>query len=405
MQPISESKSPPFSSTRKHGCSYKDMLQVHNESPGPAFDSSSQQRTGLDTVQVNVFVLTDEKEQAYYISEGVLEEEEKEEEEEEEGDEKDDDVGVEEGEYEEWPPLTATISTKGIVTDSNASMGVPSSLCSSKGSHGNEGGNSDGSIWKKASALMSECPEDWPTLQASCSVPYHSDDDRDDMNDNDDHVDDKDEDNEIDSDTYRESCDENQIDHNEQDNSVTVGNLENNSSTGVEVLLHDMHINEIETNSTAESNSMSTETLAAKVQSKVSFSRSSAILRGGVSGGWSAAASARAAAEDDGIGWISQGNITSHLSALGNSLGRASMVTIGGGKSKNRPKNKSSSGGGRVVEAAEKARVACLTTDFSMQNVLMQLGLKVLSVDGLLVKSVKQFVLRCMACYQVLEGL
>jgi len=55
------------------------------------------------------------------------------------------------------------------------------------------------------------------------------------------------------------------------------------------------------------------------------------------------------------------------------------------------------------VEAAEKARVACLTTDFSMQNVLMQLGLKVLSVDGLLVKSVKQFVLRCMACYQVLE--
>ena len=80
------------------------------------------------------------------------------------------------------------------------------------------------------------------------------------------------------------------------------------------------------------------------------------------------------------------------------------MVTIGGGKSKNRPKNKSSSGGGRVV-AVEKARVACLTTDFSMQNVLMQLGLKVLSVDGLLVKSVKQFVLRCMACYQVLEGL
>lgn len=42
---------------------------------------------------------------------------------------------------------------------------------------------------------------------------------------------------------------------------------------------------------------------------------------------------------------------------------------------------------------------ACITGDFSMQNVLMQIGIKVLSVQkGLLIKQARQFVLRCIAC-------
>lgn len=46
-------------------------------------------------------------------------------------------------------------------------------------------------------------------------------------------------------------------------------------------------------------------------------------------------------------------------------------------------------------------RVACFTTDFTMQNVLLQLALSVLSTQGKLVREVKKWVLRCMACYTI----
>jgi RNA-binding protein NOB1 len=44
--------------------------------------------------------------------------------------------------------------------------------------------------------------------------------------------------------------------------------------------------------------------------------------------------------------------------------------------------------------------VACLTTDFAMQNILIQMGLHVASVDGMLIKRVKTFVFRCYACHR-----
>lgn len=43
--------------------------------------------------------------------------------------------------------------------------------------------------------------------------------------------------------------------------------------------------------------------------------------------------------------------------------------------------------------------VACLTTDFAMQNVLIQIGINVVSLDGLLIKQAKTFILRCFACF------
>ena len=308
-------------------------------------------------------------------------------------------------EVEEWPALPSTSTNQAaVITGSKANLIVQTSE-SSKDINGCDAVENDENIWAKASTLMSECPEEWPTLQASCSVPYNSDDDRDSADDNEDHDFDDGEDEEIDA--NRECCDEFEDDNCEDDNDceVHVDIVHDTNLASTESLLEDMHIHEIDNkDSTTESKSVATEaSTAAKMQTKASFSRSSAILRGEASGGWSAAASARAAAEDDGIGWISRDNITSHLSALGNSLGRASVVTDGSEKSKNknRSKNTGRNGRGRAAEVVEKTRVACLTTDFSMQNVLMQLGLKVLSVDGLLVKSVKQFVLRCMACYQV----
>ncbi|KYR00020.1 hypothetical protein DLAC_03517 [Tieghemostelium lacteum] len=42
--------------------------------------------------------------------------------------------------------------------------------------------------------------------------------------------------------------------------------------------------------------------------------------------------------------------------------------------------------------------VGLITRDFSMQNVILQMGLNLISVDGMVIKQVKQFVLKCVAC-------
>lgn len=45
-------------------------------------------------------------------------------------------------------------------------------------------------------------------------------------------------------------------------------------------------------------------------------------------------------------------------------------------------------------------KVACMTTDFAMQNVLKLMGLSVVSVDGLLIQETKTWILRCYSCYK-----
>jgi RNA-binding protein NOB1 len=47
-----------------------------------------------------------------------------------------------------------------------------------------------------------------------------------------------------------------------------------------------------------------------------------------------------------------------------------------------------------------KRRVGCITTDYALQNVLLQMGMMLISVDGLVIKRVKQFVLQCFGCNQ-----
>lgn len=46
------------------------------------------------------------------------------------------------------------------------------------------------------------------------------------------------------------------------------------------------------------------------------------------------------------------------------------------------------------------ASVACMTTDFAMQNVLMQIGLNVAALDGRVIKQMRTFIFRCAACYR-----
>ncbi|XP_034230865.1 RNA-binding protein NOB1 [Thrips palmi] len=52
------------------------------------------------------------------------------------------------------------------------------------------------------------------------------------------------------------------------------------------------------------------------------------------------------------------------------------------------------------VEEEKSVKVACITTDFAMQNVLKQIGLNIASVDGRVIKQLRTFILRCYGCFK-----
>lgn len=45
-------------------------------------------------------------------------------------------------------------------------------------------------------------------------------------------------------------------------------------------------------------------------------------------------------------------------------------------------------------------KVACMTTDFAMQNVLRQMNLNVSALDGRMIKQLRTFILRCYTCFK-----
>lgn len=46
------------------------------------------------------------------------------------------------------------------------------------------------------------------------------------------------------------------------------------------------------------------------------------------------------------------------------------------------------------------SHVACITTDYAMQNVLKQIGLQVAALDGRVIKQTRTYILRCYACFK-----
>ncbi|XP_043937719.1 RNA-binding protein NOB1 [Protopterus annectens] len=52
------------------------------------------------------------------------------------------------------------------------------------------------------------------------------------------------------------------------------------------------------------------------------------------------------------------------------------------------------------TEAPVNIVVGCLTTDFSMQNVLIQMGLHALSLNGMVIRQARSYVLHCHACFK-----
>jgi RNA-binding protein NOB1 len=52
----------------------------------------------------------------------------------------------------------------------------------------------------------------------------------------------------------------------------------------------------------------------------------------------------------------------------------------------------------------DTVKVSCITADFAMQNVLVQMGLQVLAPNGRMITNIKSFVMRCHACYYIIEN-
>jgi rRNA maturation endonuclease Nob1 len=130
----------------------------------------------------------------------------------------------------------------------------------------------------------------------------------------------------------------------------------------------------------------------------------------------SAAESQRLRLEDDGVGWVNSTNLLQQR-------GKGGYTVSSAAARKSKPKSTNSLASASVSEVATEegssvavgssatdrkkkpkkrpTRVACLTTDFAMQNVMMQMDLRVMSVDGLMIKTARQWVLRCMGCFEV----
>jgi len=130
----------------------------------------------------------------------------------------------------------------------------------------------------------------------------------------------------------------------------------------------------------------------------------SRILSGGVGGGYvNSEWNTRQSHEDDGVGWINPSNVDTCKSSGQNMLNAQAFENFGSdfkvvssGKKKHRKKQQS-----EEPVVARPFNVACMTTDYAMQNVMVQMGLQVLSTSCRLIQQVKQWVLRCGACFQV----
>ncbi|KAG6452029.1 hypothetical protein O3G_MSEX007437 [Manduca sexta] len=48
----------------------------------------------------------------------------------------------------------------------------------------------------------------------------------------------------------------------------------------------------------------------------------------------------------------------------------------------------------------KSAEVACITSDFAMQNVLKQIGLNVTAIDGRIIRQLRTFIFRCTTCFK-----
>lgn len=98
--------------------------------------------------------------------------------------------------------------------------------------------------------------------------------------------------------------------------------------------------------------------------------------------------------EDDGEGWITTTKDITKMKAAGVLDPSRTVNDVNSLSASNASGNNNS--GPLLCQ-----RAACVTTDFAMQNVILQMNLELLSLDGIRVRKLKNWVTRCGACYTV----
>ena len=101
------------------------------------------------------------------------------------------------------------------------------------------------------------------------------------------------------------------------------------------------------------------------------------------------------AEDDDGEGWITTTSDIRSMKAAGHLDPTRDPAKVKDGAA-NAPKG--------PVGPPISQRTACATTDFAMQNVILQMNLSLLTVDGVKVRRLKSWVTRCGACFTIYTG-
>ena len=98
--------------------------------------------------------------------------------------------------------------------------------------------------------------------------------------------------------------------------------------------------------------------------------------------------------DDDGEGWVTCTRDIQTMKATG-SLHLDNSRNYSNNNQMHQKKKK------KNVGPPIKQRAACATTDFAMQNVILQMNLELLSVDGVRIRRLKTWVTRCGACFTI----
>ena len=99
--------------------------------------------------------------------------------------------------------------------------------------------------------------------------------------------------------------------------------------------------------------------------------------------------------DDDGEGWVTSIGDIRAMKAAG-----SLDPKVGPAATPSHAPSRANDGGAPPLHR----RAACATTDFAMQNVILQMNLELVSVDGARVRRLKTWVTRCGACFTVYHG-
>lgn len=142
---------------------------------------------------------------------------------------------------------------------------------------------------------------------------------------------------------------------------------------------------------TSASSSMSQNNKVEDISEKANASTSHNYFKSRVIGGVGISGQS-AEVEDDGEGWVTSTQEIAAMKVTGtlDPFGRNNKASNDNLQNKNLP--------------PKSKRTACATTDFAMQNVILQMNLELLSVDGVKVRKLKSWVTRCAVCFKIYTG-